>query len=209
MRELIYVPIVHNFADMGQKKDILPGVDRFWDVVEEELAKLDLNYKILRIYNDSVSPERLKSGFWKNLSKKGSRNFRLVERYIDRGAILEGAEEDILLYFPYSFIKLFARTRWETDFIYEIRKKLLTTFYKNFWFLWSWDSNVKYRDVMIAKNIDASLKEGEVGLLLIGALHNPLKYLSPNIKVIHIPKVELELVRLWGKELGLFIKGLL
>ena len=102
---------------------------------------------------------------------KGSRNYQIVQKLMDRGATIEATESADLLGQEYSYIKSFleaktADERQEAESRYNLAK----------------DELLEKRDAFIAKTIDASLKEGETGLLFIGASHNVLPKI-PDIEV--------------------------
>ncbi len=112
MRKLIYVPIIHMSADMGSiaKKVEEKGVasfgeefwkghretiSGFWDVISDYFDYIGAcNRKKMKIYQDGMIAERevgkkiIEEGI-----KSGSKNYELVLRLVNRGAVLVKTEE--------------------------------------------------------------------------------------------------------------------
>ncbi len=97
---------------------------------------------------------------------------QIVQKLMDRGAKIEATESADLLRLEYGYIKalLEAKTdeerRSAEERYNQVKDKLL-----------------EERDLFIARAIDASLKEGETGLLFIGASHNVLLKIAGDIEV--------------------------
>lgn len=197
MRKLVHIPIVHGAADMGSIKEevrrasmALLGeqrwvrkekeIEKFWDRVEAEVNALDLDYSKVRIYQDGLPcAGELGMKIVNAAAASGSRNFQILKRLIDQGAILEAAESAELLMKEYAYIKKFMsaeslRERADAKRQYgKIRDEL-----------------IKKRDEFIAKKIDATLKEGETGILFIGAIHKVEPKLPADIHVVHVENIE-------------------
>lgn len=201
MRKLIYIPIVHGAEDMGSIKDhvrresmALLGrekwirkereIEKFWDVVEAELDALDLDYGKVRIYQDGLpSGGELGIKIVETAAASGSRNYRIIKKLIDKGATLEATESADLLLKEYTHIKAFvsAESMGEREDARHQCGKVM-------------DELLEARDEFIAKRINESLKEGETGILFIGAIHKVEPRLPADIHVVHIENIE----RLFG-----------
>jgi hypothetical protein len=190
MRKLVAVRIVHAPSDMGSASAGLEKagistlgrqrwqenqkkIESFWLELEKEVDDLGLDVEKLRIYQDGLPcAGALGERIVRETAAKGSRNYQIVQKLMDRGAKIEATESVDLLRQEYGYIKslLEAKTdeeRREAEERYNhVKDKLL-----------------EERDLFIARAIDASLKEGETGLLFIGASHNVLPKIAGDIEV--------------------------
>jgi hypothetical protein len=190
MRKLVAVRIVHAPSDMGSASAGLEKagistlgrqrwqenqkkIESFWLELEKEVDDLGLDVEKLHIYQDGLPcAGALGERIVRETAAKGSRNYQIVQKLMDRGAKIEATESVDLLRQEYGYIKslLEAKTdeeRREAEERYnQVKDKLL-----------------EERDLFIARSIDASLKEGETGLLFIGASHNVLPKIAGDIEV--------------------------
>ena len=196
-RKLIYVRIVHSQADLGTAAESLEaiGKDRlsaegwrrhqqqvlaFWrrlraelvERVEKELA--GASWEELRIYQDAMpAGGETARRIVEEVAGKGSLNYQMLRDLLKRGARIEKTEHAGLLREEYRLIKhIMAASRpaerAQAQQTYRRRSETL----------------LAQRDCFIAKRIDQTLKEGEVGLLFIGASHQVRSYLPKDIEVI-------------------------
>jgi hypothetical protein len=105
-------------------------------------------------------------------AEKGSKNYQIIRKLMDRGARIEATESPDLLRQEYSYIKaiLEAKTdheRAEAAAMYDQVK----------------DHLMEDRDSFIAQTISSTLKDGETGLLFIGASHNVIPKIAKDIEV--------------------------
>ncbi len=190
MRDLIIIPIVHSSIDMGSAKEGLEidsmakigrdrweenqrRIDNFWNEVEGAIDALDLNYSKVRVYQDGMPcGGELGGRIVREVADKGSRNYQIVRRLIEGGASLEATENPKMLLKEYEHIKRFAdatteKEKMEAELQYEqIKEKLLHD-----------------RDEFIARAVDSTLKDGETGVLFIGAAHDVASKLPQDIEV--------------------------
>lgn len=190
MRKLIIIRIVHTPFDMGSARDGLERegiarlgkqrweenlrrIEKFWSEVEKEAEPLATEPEKLRIYQDGLPcAGALGEKIVRETAAKGSRNYQIIQRLMDRGARIEATESPELLKQEYGYIKalLEAKTgeekRTAEDRYSQVKDRLL-----------------EERDVFIAHSIDSTLKEGETGILFIGASHNVLPRISKDIDV--------------------------
>ena len=190
MRKLIVIRIVHAPSDMGSASAGLEKagistlgrvrwqenqkkIESFWLELEKEVDDLGLDVGKLRIYQDGLPcAGALGERIVRETAARGSKNYQIVQKLMDRGAQIEATESADLLRQEYGYIKalLEARTdeerRSAEERYNQVKDKLL-----------------EERDLFIARAIDASLKEGETGLLFIGASHNVLPKIAGDIEV--------------------------
>lgn len=190
MRKLILVKIVHTSADMGSMGEglIKEGmakigkekwlenqrrIENFWNELEKEIGALDLNYSRTRIYQDGLPCSgELGLRIVRETAEKGSRNYQIVRKLIERGAKIEATESPELLRKEYEHIKAIVastdvREKAEAMEKYEQLK----------------DKLIQERDAFIAKAIDSTLQNDETGLLFIGAAHNVIPLLAKDMEV--------------------------
>ena len=190
MRKLIVIRIVHAPSDMGSASAGLEKagistlgrvrwqenqkkIESFWLELEKEVDDLGMDVGKLRIYQDGLPcAGALGERIVRETAARGSKNYQIVQKLMDRGAQIEATESADLLRQEYDYIKalLEARTdeerRSAEERYNQVKDKLL-----------------EERDLFIARAIDASLKEGETGLLFIGASHNVLPKIAGDIEV--------------------------
>ncbi len=190
MRKLLVIRIVHTPSDMGSMKDGLEKegvskmgrqrwednqrrIEKFWEEVEVEVDRLGLELDKVRIYQDGLPcAGELGERIVRETAEKGSKNYQIIARLMDRGARIEATESPELLRQEYSHIKaiLEAKTdqeRTEAGARYDQVK----------------DRLMEDRDAFIAQNISSTLQDGETGLLFIGASHNVIPKIAKDIEV--------------------------
>jgi hypothetical protein len=148
-------------------------IESFWLDLEKEVDDLGLDVGKLRIYQDGLPcAGALGERIVRETAAKGSKNYQIVQKLMDRGAKIEATESADLLRQEYGYIKalLEAKTdemkRMAEERYNQVKDKLLED-----------------RDLFIARAIDATLAEGETGLLFIGASHNVLPKIAGDIEV--------------------------
>lgn len=186
MRRLLYVPIIHDEADLGslgaalaQHSAALAGERRwgihqetvggFWATVAAYLSSLDPTQ--LKIYQDGLAADGpLGRRIVEGAAEKGSKNYRLILDLLNRGAELRKTEDPVLLLQEWDNLQLLKgrpaneARRQEVDRYQALR-----------------DCLMERRDKFIAGAINATLKVGEVGLLFLGAYHNAISRLEGDI----------------------------
>jgi len=191
MRTLIYVPVIHTSADLGSiaedvtKRGIAclgeeiwikhrKTVDGFWDAISDYFDSLDV--KGMKIYQDGMVGEgEVGKKIVEDTAKAGSKNYQLVSRLLEKGAVLVKTEDFKLVKQEYD--RLLAITQAKSTFrkvMAFLRYKLAKTILTN------------KRDAFIAKRIDETLGSDEKGILFIGAFHKIKNRLPESIQVREI-----------------------
>lgn len=181
MRRLLYVPVIHQEADLGslgpaldrasaalygearwaQHKDT---VDRFWQAIEEALRPLE--GASLKIYQDGLVAEgEMGQKIVAEAARRGSRNHQIVLDLLRRGAELRLTEDVALLL--------------------EERQRLLDLAQPP-----STPTGpppppplTEERDRFVARRINDTLREGETGILFMGAYHDIPAHLAQDIVI--------------------------
>jgi hypothetical protein len=175
MRRLIHIPIIHTSADLGslsrfvqahyarvcgkaswnQREDLIKAL---WTDIETHLVALRLDAPKTRIYQDGLPICGFEDRIVRELAKAGSSNHQLILRWLDHGAVLMGTEDSQLLMEEYELQKQHLAQEADGKPTPEEQRKHM-------------DGVLKARDAFIAERITTTLREGEVGLLFLGALH--------------------------------------
>lgn len=192
MRKLLYVPVIHVDPDLGSIASTIDkrsaeicgrqrwdqhkqAVMAFWDAIDSYFKKP--NARNLKIYQDGLMADgELGQKIIEEGAKNGSRNYQIVLDLMRRGGEIRKTEDVALLKEEYKRILKLAQTRsvWERIMAY-IGYRLHR------------DRLMEERDKFIAQTINETLKEGETGVLFIGAFHDVTPYLAEDI---HIEEVK-------------------
>lgn len=175
MRNLFYVPIIHAPEDLGSHleevksqyiaihgsakwRSHLKSLEKFWQELAKTLLSLPVDYMKVKLYQDSLPVCGHELEIVEKLANDGNRNYLILFELVKKGAVVVGTEDPDLL------VK--ERERFSQN---------STT--------GSYDDLMKRRDKYIAQRIDFTLKDSEIGLLLIGALHKVIDELPEDIRV--------------------------
>jgi hypothetical protein len=109
---------------------------------------------------------------------QGSKNYEIMGGLLGRGAVLMKTESLSLVKQEYSYITKMTRSRSLKE------REVAAARYKL-----ARDRLLKQRDAFISGRINETLAEGETGILFIGAYHDVIRGLDPDIKVGHIKEV--------------------
>lgn len=192
MRVLLYIPIIHSEADLGtavgwvreeyvkrygQKKyeEHTKAISSMWEGIGEKLSQIKLDYEKVRIYQDGLPVCGKELEIVRQIMAMGSENHKMVLDLVEKGARLEGTEDPDLLLKEYQNLKRIKEIEDPAQRAEAIKRyneqgrKLLIA-----------------RDQYIAERIDMSLKEGEVGILFMGLLHEVDRHLPKDIKVKYV-----------------------
>jgi hypothetical protein len=191
MRTLLYVPIIHTSADLGSLAEEVErrGLEKFGENMwRAHLRTIDGFWDALSLYFDSIHVSGAKifqdgmiadGDVGLNIihegEKAGSKNHQLVSKLLHRGAILMKTEDFNLVKKERDRLLKMIRAKTTAEkifglFLYKLTKKTL----------------LKQRDEYIAQRIDRALKEGETGILFIGAYHHVKPRLPRDIKIKEI-----------------------
>ncbi|MDP3064358.1 MAG: hypothetical protein Q8O40_14275 [Chloroflexota bacterium] len=178
MRQLLYIPIIHDEADLGSpgpdlahSSAALAGerrwamhretVRRFWEMVRGYLSGYDA--RKMRVYQDGLAADgAVGKRIVEEGARRGSRNYQIVLELVANGAHLQATEHVALLLREHAQATAEGRPAPSP----EQRERLL-----------------EERDTYIADVIGATLQEEELGVLFIGAVHNVLGRLATDIRV--------------------------
>ena len=190
-RTLIYIPIIHTQADMGNlgesvrretlmklgkqsMKRKLELINNVWAEIEKVIGGLELPYEKVRLYQDGMPVCGREVEIVTELAKTGSRNHQLLIRLMEMGATLMGTESSEFLLEEYGLIKqMVSAGAAPRKGLTVARQKAVA------------DAVLGKRDQYIADRINKTLQSGETGILFLGALHSLKNRLDTDIRVIY------------------------
>ncbi len=194
MRELYLVPILHMSADMGSLASSLDetakaefgqevwqkhkgAVSSFWDSIGQFFDALDV--KGFKIYQDGMVANGadglriIREGI-----SQGSKNYEIIGKLLQRGAVLVKTEDPVLVKQEYAYIAKIAHSKSPKEKeVWALRYKVAQ------------GRLLRQRDDFIAKRIEVTLGEGETGILFIGAYHDVLSRLPEDIQVVQVKDI--------------------
>jgi hypothetical protein len=194
MRRLYLVPIIHMSADMGSIASALDKgaadtlgpellqrhrdtVSGFWDSLERFFSSLVVNN--FKVYQDGLvvdGEEGLKTV--KEGINQGSKNYQLVGELLKRGAVLTKTEDLPLVKREYGYLTKIAYSKSAKEGeVAALRYRLAQS------------RLLQQRDSYIARRINATLSEGETGIVFIGANHDVIPRLAKDISVTQVKEV--------------------
>ncbi|MGD1118318.1 MAG: hypothetical protein ABR886_02385 [Dehalococcoidales bacterium] len=194
MKKLFIIPIIHMSADMGsvalaldeaagarltpelwQKHKEIVSV--FWDSIGRFFDSLQVSG--FKVYQDGVFVDGEEGNrIIREGIKQGSKNYEIVGRLLDRGAVLVKTESLPLVKQEYSYITKMTRSKsLKEKEVAALRYKLAR------------GKLLKQRDEFIAGRINETLAKGETGILFIGAYHDVIRKLASEIKVSQVKEV--------------------
>ncbi|MDP3985042.1 MAG: hypothetical protein Q8Q52_08590 [Acidimicrobiia bacterium] len=188
MRRLLYVPIIHDEADLGHAGKALGRLSaalsgeqrwamheetarRFWENMAAYLRSLSPGR--LRVYQDGLAAGgEMARRIVEEAAKRGSKNYQLVQELLEGGAEVRKTEDPALLWRERSVLLRSLEREGtgggppNTEASQAERDDLMAA-----------------RDRFIADTINTTLHEGEVGVLFIGADHDLASLLAGDIAV--------------------------
>ncbi len=191
MRKLLYVPIIHEDADMGSvassigKKSVeMCGMERwerhreivtrFWDRISAYFEEMDP--RDLVIYQDGLMVDgELGRRIIEEGAKKGSRNYRIVHDLVKRGGEIRKTEDMALIKKELERILQLAQMEPEQETNSHASQPGIDG-----------KRLMEERDRFMAKTINETLKSREKGVLFLGAFHNVLSRLADDIAVTEV-----------------------
>jgi hypothetical protein len=162
-----------------QREQIISGL---WTDIQKNLDVLHLDGPKTRIYQDGLPLCGFEERIVRELADAGSSNHQLILRLLDQGTILMGTEDPRLLMEEYELQKQNLEHKAGGEFS-EVQWRKRT------------DRLLEARDTFIVKRIEATLREGETGLLFLGALHRLETWKPTDIIVETLGVVSNETVR--------------
>ncbi len=175
MKRLIFIPVIHNLADLGSLADPVRAyyvehfgpvvwqqreraVEGLWNDIRRAIEALQFDFRQVRIYQDGLPVCGKEQQIVHELAGAGSLNHQLVLELVGKGAVLVGTEDPQLLIREYQLQRRQMDAPGAND--------------KDASSLSGEAADVlAARDRFITQRIAATLHDGETGLLFLGAAH--------------------------------------
>jgi hypothetical protein len=180
-RKLYFVPLIYGGKDLPE--DFLVKFHKYWEQVEKQVAELATKLgEVNRIYHELVAASG-EDGI-KTIQGLSEKSHKIVRSCLDKKAQLEAVEDDDILT---EFMD------WSRCLIIGLQNpRVVSKIY---------DSYVevgKKRNEYIARKIDETLQENEIGLLLMRENHQ-IQF-PPDIQVFYVAPPALDEIKRWLRE---------
>jgi hypothetical protein len=177
-RKLFFVPLL--FTPKQLEGELFEKVFKYWDQVEGQLTNLELKLGIVKKVYHELVPVGGEEGS-KIIEELNSTSYGIVKARLDKGAELEPLEDADLLTESMDWTKCLAlglQNQKVFDKVYE-----------------AYLQSQKKRNEHIAKMIDNTLKEGEIGILLMREGHQV--QFPADIEVFYVSPPGLDEIKRW------------
>ena len=177
-RKLFFVPLL--FTPKQLEGELFEKVFRYWDQVESQLSNLELKLGMVKKVYHELVPVGGEEGS-KIIEELNSTSYGIVKARLDKGAQLEPLEDADLLTESMDWTKCLAiglQNQKVFDKVYE-----------------SYIQAHKKRNEHIAKMIDETLQEAEVGVLLMREGHQV--QFPADIEVFYVSPPGLDEIKRW------------
>ena len=180
-RKLYFVPLI--YCEKEPQAEYLERFNKYWNQVENQVSSLELKLgKIDKIYHELIVVGG-EDGV-KVIKDLNDKSYQIVENRLDKGTQLEATEEaEILTEFM----------DWSRCLVLGLQnQKVFTKVYEYY------TEASKKRIEHIAKKIDETLKEDEVGILFMREGHQ-IQFPS-DIKVFYVVPPALDEIKRWLRD---------
>ena len=177
-RKLFFVPLIFTPRDI--QGELFEKVFRYWDQVESQLASLELKLGIAKKVYHELVPVGGEEGS-KIIEELNSTSYGIVKARLDKGAELEPLEDSEMLTESMDWTRCLAvglQNAKVFDKVYEF-----------------YIQSQKKRNEHIAKMINDTLKESEVGILLMREGHQV--QFPADIEVFYVAPPGLDEIKRW------------
>ena len=177
-RKLFFVPLIFTPRDI--QGELFEKVFRYWDQVESQLTSLELKLGIAKKVYHELVPIGGEEGS-KIIEELNSTSYGIIKARLDKGAELEPLEDADLLTESMDWTRCLAvglQNAKVFDKVYEL-----------------YIESQKKRNEHIAKMIDDTLKESEVGILLMREGHQV--QFPADIEVFYVAPPGLDEIKRW------------
>lgn len=180
-RKLYFVPLIYGGKDLPE--DYLVKFHKYWEQVEKQVAELALKLGgVNRIYHELIATSG--DDGLKAIAELSEKSHKIVQACIEKQAQLEAVEDnDILTEFM----------DWSRCLIIGLQNPGVVTKVYDFYI-----EAGKKRNEYIARKIDETLKENEIGLLLMRENHQV--QFPPDIQVFYVAPPALDEIKRWLRE---------
>ncbi len=180
-RKLYFIPLIYGGEDMAE--DYLVKLNKYWEQVEKQVEELTSKLGLVnRIYHELIAISGDEGS--KTVRELSERSYKIVQNCLEKKAQLEAVEDsDILTEFM----------DWSRCLIIGLQNpKVVSRVYE------SYTEIGKKRNEYIAQKINETLKENEIGILLMRENHQ-VQFPS-DIQVFYVAPPALDEIKRWLRE---------
>ena len=174
VKRVLLIPVIHTQADLGSLAESVRAhymervgpvgwaqrqhaVETLWQDIRRAIGALRLDYRQVRIYQDGLPVCGKEEDIVRELAGAGSLNHQIVLELVGKGAALMGTEDPQLLLREYQWQRRRAGVPGGADASAPSPDEAAAL--------------LAQRDRFIARRIETTLQDGEIGLLFLGAAH--------------------------------------
>ena len=189
LRRLIHVPIVHMADDFGSLAGFIRdeygrsygrqkwlehvrAIRDRWRQIREQVMHLDLAWERIRLYQDGLPVCGKEREIVHKLAQDGNTDYEIVWDLVQKGATLEGTEDPQLLRQEYDYLLKIAQAK-----NLDHRDRMIQAYNE------AGVELLSKRDRFIAQRIDQTLKQGEIGILFLGAMHGIERFIPKDVEI--------------------------
>jgi hypothetical protein len=180
-RKLYFVPLIYSGKDLPE--DYLVKFHKYWEQVEKQVAELSVKLgEVNRIYHELITSSG--EDALKAIEELSEKSHKIVRAFLEKKGRLEAVEDnDILTEFM----------DWSRCLIIGLQNPKVVSRIYDFYI-----EAGKKRNEYIARKIDETLQENEIGLLLMRENHQV--QFPPDIQVFYIAPPALDEIKRWLRE---------
>jgi hypothetical protein len=180
-RKLFFVPAL--YAGEGLPEEYIKLLEKYWEQIEKQVEELSAKLgKINKIYHELIDAEGEKGIV--SVKELNQKSHQILESIIQKGARMEALEDtDLLTEFM----------DWSRCLMIGLQnQKVMSKVYEFY------TETAKKRNQKIEKNIDDTLKENEIGIILMRENHQ-VQFPS-DIQVFYVSPPTLDEIKRWLRE---------
>lgn len=180
-RRLLFVPLV--FAHSETETDLLALIEKYWGQVQDHVAGMEAKLGEVKAVFHEMLPIGGEEGA-RAIEELSAGSYRVARASLDKGARLEPIEDAELLaeFMDWSrCLSIGLQSRKALDRIFEF-----------------YGEAGKRRNEHIARKIDETLKEDEIGILLMREGHQV--QFPENVRVFYVAPPALDEIKRWLRE---------
>jgi hypothetical protein len=180
-RKLYFVPLI--YGGKGLPEEYLVKFHKYWEQVEKQVAELSGKLgEVNRIYHEYIAASDEEA--LKTIGELSEKSQKIVQSCLEKKAQLEAVEDsDILTEFM----------DWNRCLVIGLQNPKVVTKIYDFYI-----EAGKKRNEYIARKIDDTLQENEIGLLLMSENHQV--QFPPDIQVFYVAPPALDEIKRWLRE---------
>jgi hypothetical protein len=180
-RKLFFVPLIYGGKDLPE--EYMVKFHKYWEQVEKQVAELSAKLgEVNRVYHELIAASG--EDAMKTIEELSEKSHKIVQGCLEKKAQLEAVEDgDILTEFM----------DWSRCLVIGLQNPKVVAKIYDFYI-----ETGKKRNEYITKKIDETLKENEIGLLLMRENHQV--QFPPDIQVFYVAPPALDEIKRWLRE---------